>query len=53
MLEIFYFWREGQKYQLFSSTAPQMRVVLGATKLSDQSNPEFRVKEIVKANYNA
>jgi len=34
-------------------TAPQMRVVLGATKLSDPSNPEFRVKEIVKANYNA
>merc|ERR1719367_539655 len=33
-------------------TAPNMRAVLGAMKINDASNPSFRVKKIVKADYN-
>ena len=29
-----------------------MRAVLGAMKINDASNPSFRVKKIVKADYN-
>lgn len=33
-------------------TAPNMRVVLGATRISDSSNPVFSVKKIITADYN-
>ena len=29
-----------------------MRVVLGAMKVDDPTNPVFRVKKIIKADYN-
>ena len=41
------------KITYYFSTAPNMRVVLGATEMRDKSNPEFRVKKIIKAAYNS
>jgi len=34
-------------------TAENMRVALGAMKVDDPTNPVFKVKKIIKANYNA
>ena len=34
-------------------TAENMRVALGAMKVDDPTNPVFKVKKIVKADYNA
>ena len=43
MIKITYYFRR----------APNMRVVLGATEMRDKSNPEFRVKKVIKGAFNS